>query len=719
MAPDPAAAFAKLEEFLSGQSPLALLNELVLTYLFAPAGEFQEETGDTVKWQRRIEFLAGYFLARPLSDGEVSVVDAATLETARQLLDDYYHAIDLHLLSTRSGRGGVSAEDGILWDAKSYAMYVRGEAYPHQFDEVAVELYHPHDAWFRGNLGFTIGDAIALAAAIRREYEKRDWDSRNSARQEARIRADELIAARHVDDANRLQVETAVACRLHFGNAENLLAFTVEELAEFSDLPLEVCRAFVHRMSQDFGYHNPQFPNTFIDPLASPWDYNTLGERPLIRHNGRYWLPLVGSRQVLFDTFYFDLMADTGYRSAFEKARGTFVETKTAEYLHRVFPPDEVLLNPRKPNGDELADVMVIHDGRILIVQCKAKSLTRPARIGVDFGALKNDLRKAVQHAFKQGVAARNYLESAGTSEITVDNQVRAIDMSQVSAVYILNVTLTPFQMLTTRLANCNPTLALFKDDEYPWSMAIGDLDILTQVLRSPAYFLHYATRRLQLERTPFDLLTDEMDLLGFYLAQGMHFDTPEFQTANAVSIAGFSLDVDRWVFERHQMGKAVEPPQQPMPAAFEEIIKAAEQSDAMYRTDCVMALLDLSSRGRDGFMQMVNQVKAKTREDRGLHSFSMIVGDNKRGISFTSLDAGGDMQQLFQTAAGFAMLKKYQQKASEWIGFGWDIASPRSVDAVFYAACEWVPNPEMERLAKSHLKPGIKMNLEPREPHC
>ena len=117
--------------------------------------------------------------------------------------------------------------------------------------------------------------------------------------------------------------------------------------------------------------------------------------------------------------------------------------------------------------------------------------------------------------------------------------------------------------------------------------------------------------------------------------------------------------------------------------------------------------------------MQMVNQVKAKTREDRGLHSFSMIVGDNKRGISFTSLDAGGDMQQLFQTAAGFAMLKKYQQKASEWIGFGWDIASPRSVDAVFYAACEWVPNPEMERLAKSHLKPGIKMNLEPREPHC
>ena len=37
--------------------------------------------------------------------------------------------------------------------------------------------------------------------------------------------------------------------------------------------------------------------------------------------------------------------------------------------------------------------------------------------------------------------------------------------------------------------------------------------------------------------------------------------------------------------------------------------------------------------------------------------------------------------------------------------------ASPRSVDAVFYAAGKWVPNPEVERLAHSHLKPGMEMN--------
>ncbi len=712
MAPDPTAAFAELEEFLSRHNPLTLLTQLAVTYLFVPCGGFQGEPSDASEWERRIEFLAGYLLARPFPDGEFSAVDGATLETVRQLVDNYYDAVRIQLLPSLTDLGETSAENAILKNVKFYAMYVRGDTYPHQVDEFAVELYSPHNTWFRENLGFTIGEAVVLSAAIRHEYEERSRRSKNNARRKARIRADELIAAGQANDASRDEVEVAVACRLHFGDAENLLAFTAEELAEFSGLPLKVCRAFVHHMSQDFGYHNPQYPDTFIDPMAAPWDYNTLGERPLITHNGKYWLPLFSTlRQALLNTFYFDLMADAAYRPTFEKSRGEFVERKTAEYLRRVFPAGEVLLNPRKPNGDEFADVVVLHDGKILIIQCKAKSLTRTARIGTDFQSLKTDLQKAVQDAFKQGLAARNYLSSVETPKIAVANQAFEIDMSQVSGVYILNVTLRQFQMLTTRLANCNPTLGLFNGGEYPWSIALGDLDILTQVLGSPTFFLHYATRRLQLERTPFDLLADEMDLLGFYLAQGMYFDTPKFQNMNAVSIVGLSSGIDRWVFERHEMGRPIEPPQPPMPADFEEFIIDIEASGAMHRTDCTMTLLDLSGGARNGFIKMVKETKEKTRQDRNVHSFSITVCGNRRGISFVSLDAGGDRKRLCRTAASFAMLKKYQEKAAEWIGFGWDVGSFRSVDAVFYAAHEWVPDPKMESLVRNHLKEGIEIN--------
>jgi hypothetical protein len=80
-----------------------------------------------------------------------------------------------------------------------------------------------------------------------------------------------------------------------------------------------------------------------------------------------------------------------------------------------------------------------------------------------------------------------------------------------------------------------------------------------------------------------------------------------------------------------------------------------------------------------------------------------------KRGISFVSLNANGDTQKLFRTADSFAMLKKHIEKAAEWVGFGWDSSSRRSVDVSLFAAYDWVPNPEMDEFAKSHLKPGTE----------
>jgi hypothetical protein len=78
--------------------------------------------------------------------------------------------------------------------------------------------------------------------------------------------------------------------------------------------------------------------------------------------------------------------------------------------LRRVFPSEEVLLNPAYANGDEFADVVVLHDRKVLILQCKSKSLTYPARIGADLAVLRSDMRKAIKEAFDQGIKGRNCL---------------------------------------------------------------------------------------------------------------------------------------------------------------------------------------------------------------------------------------------------------------------------------------------------------------------
>jgi hypothetical protein len=54
--------------------------------------------------------------------------------------------------------------------------------------------------------------------------------------------------------------------------------------------------------------------------------------------------------------------------------------------MRQVFGPSAVILNPEKANKgqDELADVLVLYDRNILIVQCKSKGLRHDSRTGAD-----------------------------------------------------------------------------------------------------------------------------------------------------------------------------------------------------------------------------------------------------------------------------------------------------------------------------------------------
>src|SRR6266852_2512806 len=167
--------------------------------------------------------------------------------------------------------------------------------------------------------------------------------------------------------------------------------------------------------------------------------------------------------------------------------------------------------------------------------------------------------------------------------------------MNKVSRIYIISITLAPFQNLTARFANA-PELKLFSADEQLWSLSIGDLDILTLILGSPAKFMHYMNRRLQVEKTAFRLYGDEMDLLGYYLVRGLHFENDEEMTGiDALGIAGLSGKIDRYVFERFELGGNPDIPKSPMPTGFEDFVDEVERNGGEYSTDCAIALLDLS----------------------------------------------------------------------------------------------------------------------------
>jgi len=708
-------AFEELEAFVVAYDPISLLSQLTLTFLFVPADEFQGEASDVVTWQRRIEFLAAFVLVRPYPSERTATVDGMVLELVEKLLERYFTAVNRQVLSEVVGAGGTSEKNMVLAQAKIQSFYVRGDAYPHQFYAFAQDLFGVHDTWFREHLGFTIAEAVKLSKALECEYGERLNQSLERARTEAHRKADELIAGNQATENQRSDLESRIGCALHFGQAQSILAFTAEELSGFSEVPIQTVECFLKRMSQEFGHRNPSFPTSFTDPAAAAWDYNALNERPIVRRDGKYWLfiaPLL--RSALFTTFYFDFLNEGSYRPTFEKARGSYLERKTAECLRRLFPPEMTLLNPLYPNGEEMADVMVLHDHKILLFQCKSKALTYRARIGVDFDALLDDVRKAIADSFQQGVRARDYLRANKQARFTIGENGFALDMDQVNGIYLVSVTSMPFQTLATRLANTNSVLGLFPHSEYPWSLSLGDLDVSTQVLSSPAQFLHYALRRRQVEKTPFQVHADEMDYLGFYLSHGMRFDMSDFEGLDDVSLSGFSDEIDRWIDEKFERGQNINPPQPPMVEGFSDFLADVERTGDDYATDCALTLLDLGVGERKRLMEMALQTKERSRQDQALHSFSAVLKGGKRGLSFLSFDPKADRANVFRQASAFAMMKKYESRCDEWSGFGSDIASTQTVDVAFFLSAPWAYDAQMEKLVKAKLRPGRRIDMRP-----
>lgn len=703
------ANFANLITLLNQLDPIKLISQLTLTYLTVPEGQFNDESADIHVWARWIEFLTGYLLAHNYPRNVKTEIDGEDLKNVDDLITKYFDSISLSLISERPSIGKNREIDLVIHSARTDSLYVRGESYPHQLQRVAHDVYTQHDDWFSHNLGFTISDALSISRSIIEEYNRRINDEKQSCEERAREYVEELMKKEQVKKEELKDLETIIFCHYYFGNSDEFLSFTLDELIRFSGSSKEICEGYLKRLSQQFGYRNTHHPDTFNDPHLAPWDYNTLYERPIILHNNKYFVPITSLfNEVLLHTFYYDLIGDDEYwKKKGGRKYGAWLEQKTSEFMERIFPQEEVFINPGYPNGEELCDVLVLHDRNVFILQCKTKRLRYDSKIGKELKLIRDDLDKAVKESFTQAIRAQDYFKQNQPAKIKVKDRILEIDSKQISDIFLLSVTLGSYPHLITRLSNIDSTLNLFSNNQYPWAISLCDLGVVTELIESPAMFINYARRRLAIERTKFDILADEIDLLGFYFSQGLYFNTEEFKKVNALSLSGVSTEIDRYVFEKHELGKDIQKPGQKMPSQFKEYIKTIEELKSPYKTDCAVRLLDFDSEGRVLFIDTAEKIKQQTKNDNGLHSFSTTMKEVGLGFSFVSMDTNGNLEELFRQAFSFSVTKKYVTKSKEWVGLGWDKNSEKIVDVAVFLSYEWQEDPIIAQIAKDNLKPG------------
>jgi hypothetical protein len=690
--------FNSIKNFLEKYDSIKLISHLSLTHLFYLGGEFKPDYDDIHKWALWVEFIVG-LLTRSERIENNSFIDGTVLNTLEKLLQDYFDAVEKYIMA-RSFIKEPSKGDRLLFHLKINSLHVRGDSYPHKLIELAESLYNDISGMFSEKYGFTINEAIELYNCIKNEYEKRVNEEIISAKKIAPIITDKQISKNRKLEKEKSKLEISNFCHAFFGISDKILSFTLNDFLKITNINKSVCENFFNRLSQSFGYNNPKHLYTFSDALKSPFDYNTIYEKPILKYNEKYFVPIPSLFQtVLLNTFHYDFISDSHFKTDYDELKGKWLEKRTAKALIPIFGSINVILNPHYTNGEELADVLVLFDRKIFVIQCKSKSLTYISKIGIDFTKLKIDLEKGVKEPFEQGLKARKYLLENDSPKIIHNNIQTTIDTKQVTDVFILSVTFGYYQALLTRLSNIDSALNFFKENIYPWAVSISDFELITEIINNPYEFIHYTKQRLKTESTNYHISADEMDLLNFYLQQNLDWENKDFKESNYINLTGFSIDIDKYFFEKYELKKDVLKPTREYADGFMEFVKQIEGLDVAYKTDCIDKLLLLNKSQQIQLINSIYELKKREIKKGKQIAVNLVYPNHDFGITYFIMDSGKNINNIYKQVLPYSLLRKYEHKKKSWIGLGVDIKSQKLIDFPVYISYEWVEDPMLFKM--------------------
>lgn len=81
----------------------------------------------------------------------------------------------------------------------------------------------------------------------------------------------------------------------------------------------------------------------------------------------------------------------------------------------------------------------------------------------------------------------------------------------------------------------------------WPWSVYINDLRVVSELLESPAEFLLYLDRRLEINNQKAISTVDELDYLGMFLKSGLYFEKGDLSGLDRFTPIGYTVPIERY----------------------------------------------------------------------------------------------------------------------------------------------------------------------------
>jgi hypothetical protein len=701
-----------LEKAILNIDPIELLSHISLLTQYGPEGDSQDFSLMKIREIPLLHFLTGYVLKNKKIGTKIP--DDDLVYNILDLLEKYHSYTVLELGLYKAKNKDITDNDELIFKARMQKIVsqINPSIYEFQLKDLINCIFTHFDDFYSQNFGFTISDAWSFGNKIMKRYENNVRQDIEDSKKNAEELAKKVLSNPKIEKKIRENLIKEnlsekdyierLRCFFIFNSIKDLFVFNIKKFCKEEKISeIEKFKNYINVFCCSFGESKPDF-SSFLDD-------NIIELKPIIHiEKDNYFVPipkdLIFNLPKIFEKLLEkEKQKNTRIWQRYQIRKSKYTEDKICDFFSRIFPKNNIHKNVsythKGLNGE--SDILITYDNKLLIIEVKSNNFTEPAKRGA-VDRLKSDLKKLVEDAYSQGRKTREYIKSEkiayfknknGKTELKIRYGDEFFDL------FLISVTLEPLMSFNTGLKSLQ-TLGLFTADEFPWSVYLFDLDLVTQYIPSPTIFIHYLEKRLAAQDENVFHAFDEISYLGYYLNIG-NFYKPILKDGRTPNLVSIDTDFIT-IFDNHYLyGK--EPPKLNIEPEWNEIIRDLESLDEKGHTNLVSTLLDFEHDARIKIISVMKNIIDKSKKDKKRHNFSTLYKDSYN-TGFTFFSQVG-RNKLREDLFSFCNLKKYDNKSRKWIGLGVDITDMiYFVNEFIFLDFPWKKDPEIEALVKKNL---------------
>lgn len=664
----------EVRTILQSYNPLEILEVVTLKNGFA-----DPETYTEIKHEGHEKFIE-YTLSLALTREFPETTSELTTEVAEgflQKLDDIFNFIHNYYATDNIETRNLDSE--IKFDQLITYLGIRGDTYPELHEESAKDIFRKHNSVIKDNCGFTVDDFFSAVTEIEKQIKqnlitfKEMMDINMLISNEfAEYLKHNSIALEDVDSSIKKEFENRSP------NKNKIQQFY--ELAQnykenpFIIIPNDnLSEDFLKFFSTSFGT-NVQFIE-YKPAICWPAGNSIVYDKPIIYHNDSYYC---FGTQILFrntiDIFekIISEQDNTYYLDTFQKARGSWLEIKSIEYLEKLLPGCKTyrsLYYTVFENGEEKrveTDGIILFDKCIFIVEAKAGQYSKFAKRG-GIKSLKEELGELVNEAYKQGKRTKQYIESNEKPRFEDEHGNVILEISNKSLfdqLFIINTTIENISQLVSNLSMLK-SFEIIDGEFWPWSVYINDLRVISEVIDSPSLFILFLERRLKVNNYPYYRAKDELDLMMVFLKEGLYLESDNKEKLNFYTPLGYTETLDRYYDFLAGRVKSGTKPSFFSNQFLKSLVQNIESTGKNEKTEIGSFLYSLDKKIQDDISKRLKINIKDTAERHINHDTTFCLQEHNIGISiFTNYS---DSQTERDRISSYVYLQMYRFHIEKW----------------------------------------------------